>query len=374
MPVEIREIADRRELKTFIFLPEKIHAGRPNWTPPIWIDEWQYFDPRKNSSFEHCDTLRLLAWRGSEAVGRIMGIIHHRYNEHFNERTARFGFLETWEDQEVFHALLERVEEWARDRGMERVVGPYGFSDQDPEGWLIEGFEHHATIATYYNFPWTNDFIEAAGYTKDVDYFVYRVPVTDQTPAFYRRIHDRVMKRGGFQLVTFSKKKELRPWVEPILSLMNEAYTGSGIYGYAPLNSEEMHELARKYLPILDPRFVKVVTREDEPVAFVVAMPDLTEGIRAARGRLLPLGLFKILRARKRTEQLDLLIGAIKEEHRGKGLDVLIAVDMFESARQAGLTFMDTHHELEYNTAVRAEMERINGEIYKRFRIYQKAL
>ena len=374
MAVHIREVGSRRDLKQFIFLPEKIHADHPNWTPPIWIDEWQYFDPRRNTSFQHSDTIRLLALREGEPVGRIMGIIHHRYNEHRGERTARFGFFETREDREVFSRLIERVEAWARKRGMERIVGPYGFSDQDPEGWMIEGFDHPATIATYYNLPWVNDFIAAAGYEKEVEYVVYRIAVPPETPAFYRRIHDRVLARGGYELVSFTRKKEMRPWIEPILSLMNETYTGSDIYGYSPLTLEEMRDLARKYLPILDPRFVKAVTCAGEPVAFIIAMPDLTAGIRAARGRLLPFGLIRILRARRTSTQLDLLLGAIKNGHRGKGLDVLMAVDMLDTARRAGLTVMDTHHELEHNTAVRAEMERVGGEIYKRFRIYRKDL
>ncbi len=374
MDFVIREIENRRDLRTFIYLPEKIHAGRENWTPPIYMDEWKYFDPRKNKAFSFCDTLRLLAFRGDRPVGRCMGIIHHRFNEYWNQKTARWAFLETYEDREVFHALLARVEEWARGHGMQKIVGPYAFSDQDPEGWLYEGFEHHCTIATYYNFPWANDFIEEAGYTKDVDYVVYRFDIPEELPSFYHKIHDRVLRQGNFELIRFRKRKDMRPWVEPILALMNDAYTGSNIYGYSPLDEDEMRDLANRYLPILDPRFVKVVTKDGEAVAFVIGMPDLTEGIRRARGRLFPFGLLKILRAGKRSDQLDLLLGAIREEHRGKGLDVLMGADMLTEAAAAGLKIVDTHHELEYNTAVQAEMKRMNGVIYKRYRVYQKIL
>jgi hypothetical protein len=135
-----------------------------------------------------------------------------------------------------------------------------------------------------------------------------------------------------------------------------------------------MDELANRFLPFLDPRFVKVVTKDDEVLSFIVAMPDMSEGIRKARGRLLPFGFIYILRAAKKTKQLDLLLGATKEAYRGKGLDVLMGVKVLQSASEAGMVMMDTHHEMESNVKVRAEMERMGGTIYKKFRAFQKPL
>ncbi len=374
MAVEIKEIKDRKELKTFIYLPEKIHAGHANWVHPIYMDEWKYFDSKKNKPFQYCQTILLLAFRGNEAVGRVMGIINSRYNDYRNEKVGRFGFLETREDQEVVHALLSRVEEWARSLGMARIVGPYGFSDQDPEGFLIEGFEPRATIATYYNFEWLPRLVENEGYSKDIDYYVYKLDVPKELPDFYKKIYERAAKRGNFTVVEFRKRKEIKPWIRPVLRLMNECYMGSDIYGFAPLDEKEMDDLAKRYLPILDPRFVKVVTKDGEPVSFIVGMPDMTEGIQKARGRLFPFGFLKILRAAKKTKQLDLLLGAIKEKYRGMGLDVMMGVKMIMSAQEAGMEFMDTHHEMESNVRVRAEMERMGGKVYKRFRVFQKTL
>lgn len=374
MDIHLSEVENRRDLRRFIYLPEKIHSGHSNWVHPIWTDEWKYFNPEKNEAFSYCETIRLLAFRGDEPVGRIMGIINPRYNEHRDEQTARWAYLETWKEREVIHALLERIEEWARAKDMTRIVGPYGFSDQDPEGYLIMGLEHRATIATYCNYNWMPGMIEDEGYTKDIDYFVYKFEVPGEVPDFYRKIHARVMKRGNFELMEFSKRRDLKPWVKPVLRLLNETYTGSDIYGYTPLDEKEMEALARRYLPILDPRFIKIVRVGDELVAFIIGMPDLTEGIQKARGRLLPFGVLKIIRAAKRTKQLDLLLGGIKEEYRGRGLDVLMGESMIISANKAGLETIDSHHEMETNTAVRAEMERMGGEVYKIFRVWQKDL
>ncbi|MGB6339041.1 MAG: hypothetical protein WBF32_04640 [Candidatus Aminicenantaceae bacterium] len=374
MDIIITEVTKRKDLKEFIFLPEKIHRNHTTWVPPIYVDEWKYFNSKKNRSFTHCDVILLLATKNGQPVGRIMGVINKRYNEIRNEKMARFGYLETWEDKEVVRALLERVEEWAREHGMTKIIGPYGFTDQDPEGFLIEGFENRATIATYCNFEWMPRMIEAQGYSKDVDYFVYKLDVPKEFPEFYKKIYERMKKKGNFEVLEFKNKRKLKPWIKPVLHLMNECYTESNIYGYAPLDEREMEELAKRYLPVLNPRFVKGVRKDGELAAFVVGIPDMTEGIQRARGRLFPFGFLKILRAAKKSKQLDLLLGAIKGKYRGLGLDVLMGVKMIMAAREAGMEMMDTHHELEENVKVRAEMEKMGGKLYKKYRVYQKSL
>ena len=352
MAIEIREILPKKgkDLKTFINLPEKIHAGHKNWVHPLTSDDWKYFDRKKNKAFVYCDTIFLLAYKDGRPVGRIMGIVNKRYNEYRHEQTARFGYFETYEDKEVFLALLHHVEDWARAKGMTKMVGPYGFSDQDPEGWLIEGFEFHATIATYYNFEWMPKWIEEEGYTKDNDWFVYKLDVPKEIPERYLRVYERKMKSGMFRTVEFKKRKEIKPWIHKILGLMNETYMAGNIYGYAPLDEQEMDELANRFLPILDPRFVKVVAKDGEVLAFIVAMPDMTDGINKARGHLFPFGFIHILRAARTTKQLDLLLGAVKEPYRSQGLTALLGVK------------------------VRAEMERMGGTLYKKFRAFGKTL
>jgi len=376
MAVEIREILPQKskDLKTFILLPEKIHAGHANWVYPLVTDDWKYFDSRKNKAFGYSDTILLLACQDGRPVGRAMGIINQRYNEHRNEKTARFGYLETYEDREVYRALLRYIEDWARAKGMTKIVGPYGFSDQDPEGYLIEGFEHRATIATYYNFEWVPRWLEDEGYTKDNDWFVYKLAVPKEMPEFYKRIYERAMKRGTFEIIEFKTRKEIKPWIRKVLGLMNETYMTGNIYGFAPLEPQEMDDLAKRFLPIVDPRFVKVVAKDGEVLSFVIAMPDMTKGINKARGRLFPFGFIHVLRAARKTKQLDLLLGAVKEQYRGQGLDVLMGVKVLQSASEAGMERIDTHHEMEANVKVRAEMERMGGVIYKKFRAFQKPL
>lgn len=372
MGVQVKQITCRRELKEFIHLPWRIHCQHRKWVPPLYADEKRYLDPNKNRAFSYCDTMLALAYRNDLPTGRIMGIINRRHNQRSNELIARFSCLECYEEKEVAHALLDSVENWARERGMKKIVGPMGFTDQDPEGFLIEGFEHEPTIATYYNFEYILSFLEAEGYTKEVDYVVYKLRVPAEIPEVYEKIYRRLSTQSGYTLVQFSKRKDIKPYVHPILNLMNETF--ADLYGYAPLDEQEIDHLASRYLPVIDPRFVKVVTKDGQVIAFVLGIPNMDEGFRRAKGHLFPIGILKIIRAARKSRQLDLLLGAIKQEYRGRGLDVLMGTAMMRSAREARFECMDSHHELESNLLVRAEMERAGGEVHKRYRIFQKPL
>ncbi|HQH40537.1 MAG TPA: hypothetical protein PLC81_00050 [Bacteroidales bacterium] len=373
MSIEIREVKTAKDLRTYIYLPEKIHANHPNWVHPLYIDEKVFYNPKKNKSFSYCDTVLALAWKDGKPVGRIMGIINNRYNELHQERNARFAFLDCEKDLNVCRALLEYIENWARNKGMIKLVGPLAFSDKDPQGFLIEGFNERVVIATNYNFPWMPEFIEKLGYAKEVDLVSYKLIIPEEIPEFYTKIYERIMVNHQYVLQEFTTKKELKPWIVPIFRLINEAY--ADIYGFIPLQEKEMYELAGRYLPVLDPRFIKVITSpEGEVLAFIVAMPELSEGIRKARGRLLPFGIFHILRESKRTKMLTTLLGAIKEPYRGKGLDSILAIKTLESAKKAGMELIDSHLILEHNTRMRAEYEHVNGILHKRYRIFQKPL
>lgn len=373
MGLRLTKVTGSREKREFLAVPERLHRDHASWFAPLRADERGLFDERRNPALRYCDhVLWLVREESGEVVGRVAGIINRRYNELRGERTARFSHLEFIDDVEVARVLLDAVVEWARGAGMEQVVGPMGFTDQDPEGFLIEGFAELPAIATYQNLEHVPRLLEALGWTKYADYVVYNIPVNHETPAVYRKALGRIASRQGLRLAEFQRRRELKPLVKPILGLMNETY--AELTGYSFLDEEEIQVLAQRYMPVIDPRFVKVVFAGETLVGFIIAMPDLSDGFRRARGHLLPLGWLWILRAGKRARRLDLLLGGIKEGYRTRGVDALLGTAMIRSAREAGFEYMDSHHELETNTRVRAEMERNGGRVYKRFRLFQRPI
>jgi hypothetical protein len=373
MAIEIKEVSNRRELRKFIYLPEKIHTGHSNWVPPIYLDDWNFFNSRKNKSFEYCDTVLAIALKEGECVGRIMGIINHKYNESHAENDARFCFMESWNDREVYHALIGYIENWARQKGMLNLVGPLGFSDKDPQGFMVEGFNEPIVIATNANFPYMPELLEQEGYSKKVDCVVYKVLIPNEIPEFYKVIYNRALQRNNIDILEFTSRKKIKPLIHSVLHLLNETF--ADIYAFVPFEEREMDDFANRYLPLLDPKFIKVICdKQGTILSFIIGMPDISKGIRSCKGHVIPFGIFQIISARKKSKQLNLLLGGIKEEYRGLGLDVIMGVRMLETSRKHGISFIDSHLELETNIKMRKEMERMGGEIYKRYRIFTKAL
>jgi len=372
--ITIQEVITRKQLHQFIHLPAAIHKNHSNWVPPIYMDEKEFFNPRKNKSFDACDTILLLAHKGNEVVGRIMGIIHKKYNAAHNENHARFAFFETWNDHEVAAALLHFVENWAKEKGMVKLIGPLAFSDKDPQGFLIEGFDEPVVIASNCNFPYQVELLENNDFSKEIDLVVYQIKIPDQIPEFYKKIQERATQMNkNVRVLEFTSRRKVKPHIHPVLHLLNRTFTE--IFGFVPFSDAEMDDFANRYLFLINPRFIKiVVNQENEVVAFVIGMSHIGEGIQKAKGKLFPFGIFQILRSARKSKQLNLLLGGIDPAYRGKGLDAMMGVKMFESAIALGKTQLDSHLELETNTKVRAEMERMGGRVYKRFRIFGKNL
>lgn len=370
--IVVKEVLTKRELREFIYLPARIHKNDPDWLPPIYNDEWLLFNKKKNRSYKYADAAFFIARKDNKAAGRIMVLVNNRYNEIKRERNGRFCFMESDNDIEVARALLDKAEEWVKARGMEKIVGPLGFSDKDPQGFQIEGFEYPYLFTAATNSQYLPAMMEPLGYTKEVDLVNYNIPMPDPIPPLYLKAFDRFTRNGEFKIIEFRSKKEIKPYIIPILELMNQTF--SDIYGFVPLNDPEKEEFASRYLPILDPEFVKVVSTGDQYVGFVIALPDLTQGIINAKGRLFPFGLFKILHAMKKSKKLMLMLGGIRKDYRGQGIDVLMAIKMLGSARKRKMTLIDSHLILENNARMRAECDRLDGKVVKRFRIYKKQL
>lgn len=368
----IKEVETRKELCDFIYLPEKVHNGEPGWLPPIYVDEWKLFNKKKNKSFRYADGILLLAYRDHIPVGRIMGLINRRHNTLCNEQHGRFCFMECFNDQEIFHALIKTTEDWARQNGMVKIVGPLGFSDKDPQGFQIEGFEFPQFIASANNLPYMVNMIEHEGYAKKVDLVNYLGEMPKELPPVYTRILERLTKTDEYKIIEFASGKALKPYIIPVLELMNSAF--SEIYAFVPLTDIEKSDLAARYLPLLDPKYVKVVEKEGHLIGFAIGMPDLSPGIKACRGQMFPFGILKILRELKHSKKLIMMLGGVRKEFRGMGIDVLLGVKILREGIRSNMEIIDSHLVLENNIKMRREYERIGCKVVKKFRIYQKDL
>lgn len=374
MEVVVRAVKSRDDLKAFISLPYLIHRNHSNWIPPIYSDECKYFNQHKNYSFTYCDTILGLAWSDGKVIGRIMGVVNRKYNRQHNENYARFAFLETWNDQKVYHALIEYIANWAKKLGMVKLIGPLAFSDKEPQGFLVEGFNEIISITSACNFKYLADYTEKEGFEKKYDLVVYSFNIPDVLPELHQRIYKRFSRNNKhLKIFEFTSRRKLKRFVKPVFNLVNKTFTD--IYGFMPVTEHEMDEFANRYLYLINPKFIKIIANEkNELVSFIIGMPDISKGLQKSKGFLFPFGLLHIFRAYKKSDQLNLLLGAVDPDYRARGLDAIMAIKMIESAKSLGIKKVDSHLELEHNSKVRAEMEKLGGRVYKRYRVYQKDL
>lgn len=372
MTIAIREVHSKNDLTSFVKLPFRLFKNDPYWTPPLLREEYAYFNPERHRKLQKYPNTLLLALNGNRVTGRIFGLINEKANSQKGQKYLRWTFFDCENDKETAHSLLGYVEKWGKDRGMEFVVGPRGFSDREPQGAVVEGFEERAAIGTHYNKPYLIDFITGFGYEKDVDWVSYKMEVPESLPEVYRSILQRTLKNSELTHLSFSKKSELKSYIIPVFRLFNETY--QDLYSFSPMSKTEMQSLARKYLPVLDPRFVQVIKDRDRLIAFAIVMPDLTYGLRRARGRLFPLGAVHILRAKKTAKILQFLLVGIHKDYRGRGIFTLFAEHLKKVTHEAGMDWIDSHLELEDNWAIRKWMERLGGKVYRRHRAFIKPL
>jgi hypothetical protein len=369
--ITLKTVDNPELLRDYIYLPSIINKGYKNFVPPFYKDEWAFHDPKKNKHLAESSFIRLLAYKNNNIAGRIMGIIYHPWNLKHGVKMARFYQPDCINDYQVFSALVTSVENWAINQGMNQMIGSFGFSDKDPQGIQVEGFEYPPVIASVSHQPHIAELVSRAGYVKFKDCVSYKMQIPEKMPDFYERIYERILRNNKLKLLNIPTRSALKPYFVPVMRLMNETYRN--IFGFVAMDEKDINELASQYLSVLDPRLVKVVVNEnDEPVAFVIAMANISKGIRKARGKLFPFGFIHILWEMKQSKQLDLLLGAVSEKYRGRGLNVMMGISLMQTARKLGMEFMDSHLILEENRLMRAELEKLGGIVYKRYRIFQK--
>ncbi|MFH1194426.1 MAG: GNAT family N-acetyltransferase [bacterium] len=373
MSVEIKKVSSGRELNKFIKFPFKLYSKNKYWVPPLLLEEKKIFRKDKNPAFDFCEAAFWLAYKDGKIVGRIGGIINKRYNELLNKNIARFGFVEFIDDEEVSSKLIQTVEEWSRKQGATSIHGPLGFTDMDPEGMLIEGFNELATIATIYNYPYYPAHIEKLGYTKDNDWVEFELIPKNEIPEKVERIAKISYQRYHLKKLEAKKPKDLLPYAHDVFHVLNESY--KNIYGFVQLTKKQIDGYVKQYFGFIKPDFVPIILNEkNEVVAFGITMPSLSLAFQKACGRLFPLGFIHVLRAMKKNDRADLYLTGVRPDYQDKGVNAILIYEMNKIFPQNNITRVESNPEMETNAKVQAQWRFYEGRQHKRRRCFIKEL
>lgn len=374
MAIIIKKVTSPKELKTFIRFNYELYKNNPYSVPDLYDDMLNTFSPEKNAAFEFCEADYFLAYKDNKLVGRVAAIINRRANETWNKKEVRFGWIDFIDDLEVSKALLATVEEWGRQRGMEAIVGPLGFTDMDAEGMLVEGFDQLGTMATIYNYPYYPEHMEKLGYEKEADWVEFKLTVPDKLPEKFVRISEIILQKYNLKIKKLSRKElKEKNYGQRIFDLINEAY--APLYGYSKMTQRQIDQYIKMYLPLIDLRMVSLVEdAEENLVAVGISMPSLSKALQKAKGRMLPFGWFHLLKALfiKKPKVLDLLLVGVKPEYQSKGVNALLFYDLVPVYQQMGFEYGESNPELELNKKVQAQWTAFESVLHKRRRAFKK--
>jgi GNAT superfamily N-acetyltransferase len=380
MTVEIELVETKKQLKQFIKVAWDVYKDDPNWVPWLWYERLQFFDKSHNPFFEHAEADYYIARRDGKAVGSISAILNHRHNEVHEENIAHFGIFEVFDDPEAAAALLEAACQWAKDHGTDKILGPANFSSTMEWGTLIEGFDSPPVILMTYNPPYYIDFIEAAGFTKAMDLYAWNADLFERMkpgglPEKLIRVVNKVPQRYGLNIRTVDMKN----WdaeVAIIKKIYNKAWEKN--WGFVPLTTAEFDAIESELKPIIDPNIVFVVEKDGEPVGFCLSLPDANQIIHKLRPGTSVIGSYiaagRMLLKKKQITRLRVFAFGVLEEFRGKGVDAMMYYETFKAARAQGYQWGEASWILENNEKMNAPIRAMDAELYKRYRVYEKAL
>ena len=373
MAIEIRTVSSRKDLKIFARFGNKLYKGNRYYVPSMPMDDLNTFDRDKNGAFEFCEAEYYLAYKDGKVVGRVAAIINHKANESWNVKQVRFGWIDFIDDLEVSKALLDKVTEFGKSRGMTAVAGPLGFTDFDPEGMLVEGFDRVSTMALIYNYPYYPEHMKKHGYVKETGWLEYRITIPQELPERHRRLAQMVMERNKLRIVKKTRsqiKKE--KYGHKLFKLINETYCV--LYGYSLLSEKQIDQYVDVYLGLLDLRMVSFIENENgDLVAAGVSMPSLADALQKCNGELFPFGWWYLLKTMflKKPETLDLLLIGVLPEYQNKGVNTLIFVDLFQ---KMGFKYAETNAHLETNIKVQQMWDPFEKEQHKKRWVFAKEI
>jgi len=373
MSLTLQEVTSKKQLKKFIAFPYDLYKENKYFIPPLRFDEMKTLNKNVNPAFEFCDSKYWLVYKGDRVVGRVAGIINTKFNNKFDKKEARFGWIDFEEDLSIAALLLNTVEKWASDMGMKSIHGPLGFTDMDGEGMLIEGFNEVSSLGNIYNYPYYPDYIEKLGYSKDIDWIEFDAKIPKETPEKIVRISEIALQRNKLHVPGFKKAKDMLPYARDIFVLINQTY--KDLYGFVELTDKQIDFYVKQYFSFIKPEYLPLVLDENNNLAaFGITMPSLNSALQKINGRLFPFGFLYILREMKKSRRLDLYLTAVRTDLQNKGVNALLINQINKVCIQNHITNVETNRELESNEKVQAQWKLYDVRQHKRRRCYKKLL
>ena len=368
MPIEITKVTSKKDMKTFVRFGNRLYKDNKYYVPSMPFDDMATFDEGHNGAFAFSKAELYLAHKDGNVVGRVAAIINNKANESWNVRQVRFGWIDFIDDMEVSGALLDAVKEFGRKHGMTQIVGPLGFTDFDPEGMLVEGFDRISTMALIYNHPYYPEHMKKHGYTKETGWIENRITIPEVLPEKFNQVAELVRQKYNLnvrKLTTRQIKKQ--GYGRKFFHLINKTYCH--LYGFSLLSDKQIDDFVNVYLSFIE-------DNEGNLIAAGISMPSIAEALQKCRGEMFPFGWWHLLKAMfwKRSDTVELLLIGVLPEWQKKGVVALVFQDLVATYNKLGFKYAETNAMLEDNVKIQTIFGSFEREIHKRRWIFGKEI
>lgn len=375
--ISVKKVGTRREMDDFVKFADWLYAGCRYYVPDLEMDIRDTFDPRKNAGLEFSDIQPFIAYdEDGKVVGRIAGIINHRANEKWQQKNVRFGFIDFIDNTEVSAGLLNAVEQWGKEHGMEYIQGPMGIFDFDKEGMLIEDFDKVGSMITIYNYPYYPEHMAALGYEKEVDWVQICIEVPEEVPPKYVRVAKLSKEMFGLHVKKLTNEDVSKHgYGKKVFDLLNMAY--APLFGYTELSDKQVDMYVDRYFPLIDKQMLPVIENEKgEVVGVAITMGSLSLALQKAKGKIFPFGWYYLARSLmwKKEEKAELLLIAVRPDYQGLGVNALFFDDLIPVYNKRHFKWAETGPQLEDNIKELTQWKPLNPTLTKRRRCYKKKL
>ena len=368
--ITIVEVNSKKLFLEYIKFPFTLYKNNPYWVAPLIKEELDTFDKTKNPAFENAEATFYLAYQNNLIVGRIAAIINWDEVNNQHKSKVRFGWFDVIDDILVTKALLEKVFLIGKINNLEYVEGPMGFSNLDKVGVLTEGFTTIGSMITWYNFPYYKEHLEKLGFKKEKEYIESEFPFKNVKPIFFEKVEALVKKRYELKTLSFTKTKDIMPYVDKMFNLFNTSY--ASLSSFVAITDTQKEYFKKKYISFINPEYILFIEdKNNNLVAFSIVMPSFANALQKANGKLFPFGFYHLLQAKKHSKEVLFYLIGVAPEYQNKGVHALIFKQYYDIFTSKGILNCIRTPELEDNIAIQNLWKHFDPKIIRRRRTYK---
>ncbi|MFC5874264.1 hypothetical protein SAMN05443633_10593 [Chryseobacterium arachidis] len=367
--VSVIEVKTAGQLMQFVRFPMDLYKNNQNYVPSFINDEINIWKSGENPALKYSEAKQFLAYKNDQLAGRIALIINHKEEKELGIRKVRFGWIDFIDDEEVSKALIQTAIDYAREKKIDKIEGPMGFTNLDKAGMLTLGFDKLATMIGIYNHEYYPKHLEKLGLVKEKEWVEFEIMFPEFLPEKIHKFNALISEKYKLKVLRFKKKEEILPYADAMFDLLDETY--KHLSTYTPISDEQRKTYKEKYFPLLNKDFIICIVDENNHlISFAITMPSYSKALQKSKGKLLPFGWWHFLQAGKKNDRANFYLIGIHPDYQRRGVTSIIFKEIWDVFKKKGVKYLETNPELEENKSIQLLWQDYNPVNHKRRRTY----